>query len=163
MDPEMVCSLSNANLLWINFLAHWFYYCYHYVSVCWGILMLILSVFLCREWTGLSTCMNKYVVAWFNYDFSCLLQELMVMFLCYASLTCLFWFIWQGINGILADEMGLGKTVQSIAFLSYLAEVSFIVHMKIYTSELPLSFWVEYDKPNLIFFSLEWLEQICLI
>jgi len=29
----------------------------------------------------------------------------------------------QGINGILADEMGLGKTVQSIAFLSYLAEV----------------------------------------
>eukprot|EP00795_Rhopilema_esculentum_P002515 gene2515-710_t len=28
----------------------------------------------------------------------------------------------QGINGILADEMGLGKTVQSIAFLSYLAE-----------------------------------------
>ena len=31
----------------------------------------------------------------------------------------------QGINGILADEMGLGKTVQSIAFLSYLAEVSF--------------------------------------
>ena len=80
----------------------------------------------------------------------------MVMFLCYASLTCLFWFIWQGINGILADEMGLGKTVQSIAFLSYLAEVSFIVHMKIFTSELPLSFWVEYDKPNLIFFSLDW-------
>ena len=30
----------------------------------------------------------------------------------------------KGINGILADEMGLGKTVQSIAFLSYLAEVS---------------------------------------
>ncbi len=29
----------------------------------------------------------------------------------------------QGINGILADEMGLGKTVQSIAFLSHLAEV----------------------------------------
>ena len=29
----------------------------------------------------------------------------------------------QGINGILADEMGLGKTVQSIAFLTYLAEV----------------------------------------
>ncbi|EDO48474.1 predicted protein [Nematostella vectensis] len=28
----------------------------------------------------------------------------------------------QGISGILADEMGLGKTVQSIAFLSYLAE-----------------------------------------
>ena len=111
------------------------------MSVCWGILMFILSVFLCREWTGLSTCMNKYVVAWFNHDFSYLLQELMVMFLCYASLTCLFWFIWQGINGILADEMGLGKTVQSIAFLSYLAEVSFIVHMKIYTSELPLSFF----------------------
>lgn len=33
----------------------------------------------------------------------------------------------QGINGILADEMGLGKTVQSIAFLSYLAEVSVFV------------------------------------
>jgi len=32
----------------------------------------------------------------------------------------------QGINGILADEMGLGKTVQSIAFLSYLSEVSVI-------------------------------------
>ena len=32
----------------------------------------------------------------------------------------------QGINGILADEMGLGKTVQSIAFLSYLAQVSFM-------------------------------------
>ena len=31
----------------------------------------------------------------------------------------------QGINGILADEMGLGKTVQSIAFLTYLAEVSY--------------------------------------
>ena len=30
----------------------------------------------------------------------------------------------EGINGILADEMGLGKTVQSIAFLTYLAEVS---------------------------------------
>jgi hypothetical protein len=29
----------------------------------------------------------------------------------------------QGINGILADEMGLGKTVQSISFLTYLAEV----------------------------------------
>lgn len=29
----------------------------------------------------------------------------------------------QGISGILADEMGLGKTVQSIAFLSHLAEV----------------------------------------
>ncbi|PRP76042.1 hypothetical protein PROFUN_01758 [Planoprotostelium fungivorum] len=28
----------------------------------------------------------------------------------------------QGINGILADDMGLGKTVQSIAFLSHLAE-----------------------------------------
>ena len=28
----------------------------------------------------------------------------------------------QGINGILADEMGLGKTVQSLAFLSYVAE-----------------------------------------
>lgn len=28
----------------------------------------------------------------------------------------------QGISGILADEMGLGKTVQSIAFLSHLAE-----------------------------------------
>jgi DNA helicase INO80 len=28
----------------------------------------------------------------------------------------------QGINGILADEMGLGKTIQTIAFLSYLAE-----------------------------------------
>ena len=36
------------------------------------------------------------------------------MFIMYTS---------QGINGILADEMGLGKTVQSIAFLSYLAEV----------------------------------------
>ncbi len=33
----------------------------------------------------------------------------------------------KGINGILADEMGLGKTVQSISFLSYLAEVT--VHM----------------------------------
>ncbi|CAH3198839.1 unnamed protein product, partial [Porites evermanni] len=33
----------------------------------------------------------------------------------------------QGINGILADEMGLGKTVQSIAFLSYLAEVCSVV------------------------------------
>lgn len=32
----------------------------------------------------------------------------------------------QGINGILADEMGLGKTVQSIAFLAYLAEVSYL-------------------------------------
>lgn len=29
----------------------------------------------------------------------------------------------QGINGILADEMGLGKTIQSISFMSYLAEV----------------------------------------
>jgi len=28
----------------------------------------------------------------------------------------------QGINGILADEMGLGKTIQTISFLSYLAE-----------------------------------------
>lgn len=28
----------------------------------------------------------------------------------------------QGINGILADEMGLGKTVQSLAFLSHIAE-----------------------------------------
>lgn len=28
----------------------------------------------------------------------------------------------QGISGILADEMGLGKTVQSIAFLSHVAE-----------------------------------------
>ena len=28
----------------------------------------------------------------------------------------------QGINGILADEMGLGKTVQSLAFLSHVAE-----------------------------------------
>lgn len=115
--------------------------------------MLSLSVFLCREWTGLSTCMNKYVVAWFNYDFSYLLQELMVTFLCYASLTCLFWFIWQGINGILADEMGLGKTVQSIAFLSYLAEVSFIVHMKIYTSELPLSFELNMTSQNWYFFN----------
>lgn len=32
----------------------------------------------------------------------------------------------QGINGILADEMGLGKTVQSVALLSYLAEVGYI-------------------------------------
>lgn len=32
----------------------------------------------------------------------------------------------QGINGILADEMGLGKTVQSIAFLSHLAEVKWV-------------------------------------
>ena len=36
-----------------------------------------------------------------------------------------FIFVLQGINGILADEMGLGKTVQSIAFLSYLAEVCY--------------------------------------
>ncbi|ELQ75878.1 SNF2 family DNA-dependent ATPase [Trachipleistophora hominis] len=28
----------------------------------------------------------------------------------------------QGINGILADDMGLGKTVQTLAFLTYLAE-----------------------------------------
>ena len=35
----------------------------------------------------------------------------------------------QGINGILADEMGLGKTVQSIAFLSYLAEVRVCWHI----------------------------------
>ena len=39
----------------------------------------------------------------------------------------LFCFVLQGINGILADEMGLGKTVQSIAFLSYLAEVCFFL------------------------------------
>ena len=44
--------------------------------------------------------------------------------------------------------MGLGKTVQSIAFLSYLAEVSFIVHMKIYTSELPLSFELNMTSQN---------------
>ncbi len=31
----------------------------------------------------------------------------------------------KGINGILADEMGLGKTVQTIAFLTYLAEVCY--------------------------------------
>ena len=37
----------------------------------------------------------------------------------------------QGINGILADEMGLGKTVQSIAFLSYLAEVQYVVRSDI--------------------------------
>lgn len=42
----------------------------------------------------------------------------------FISLSC-FIFVLQGINGILADEMGLGKTVQSIAFLSYLAEVCF--------------------------------------
>jgi DNA helicase INO80 len=29
----------------------------------------------------------------------------------------------QGINGILADEMGLGKTIQTIALLTYLADV----------------------------------------
>ncbi|XP_063931599.1 chromatin-remodeling ATPase INO80-like isoform X2 [Zophobas morio] len=29
----------------------------------------------------------------------------------------------QGINGILADEMGLGKTIQTIALMTYLAEV----------------------------------------
>lgn len=40
---------------------------------------------------------------------------------------CCFISVLQGINGILADEMGLGKTVQSIAFLSYLAEVSVFV------------------------------------
>lgn len=34
----------------------------------------------------------------------------------------------QGINGILADEMGLGKTVQSISFLTYLAEVRTLVN-----------------------------------
>ena len=40
----------------------------------------------------------------------------------------------QGISGILADEMGLGKTVQSIAFLSHLAEVSaFMLCDKLHT------------------------------
>jgi len=42
----------------------------------------------------------------------------------YFVFIVVFVIILQGINGILADEMGLGKTVQSIAFLSYLAEVN---------------------------------------
>lgn len=35
----------------------------------------------------------------------------------------------QGINGILADEMGLGKTIQTVAVLSSLGKVNFLIFL----------------------------------
>ena len=58
-------------------------------------------------------------------EIHCLLRKqgffLIVQLIFSPQIILIFYF--QGINGILADEMGLGKTVQSVALLSYLAEV----------------------------------------
>jgi len=56
----------------------------------------------------------------------------------------------QGINGILADEMGLGKTIQSIAFLSYLAEVCLFLVCSLFVCGCLCQFMIDFECTNII-------------